>query len=101
MALAQLAHLLCADAEEGEHAALRGDEPEVTLRAVLPQLLHHLVAQALDTLAHGGEFRLPAGAQRRLGEYPVHDRRAMIGRHRPDAARDEIGRASCRERGEM
>ena len=50
MALAQLAHLLGADAEEGEHAALRGDETEITLRAVLPQLLQHLVAQGLTLL---------------------------------------------------
>src|SRR5256885_7333195 len=65
MAGAQLAHLCGVDAEEGEHAALRGDEAEVALRAVFAELLHHLVAQALDPLAHGGDFLLPRRAQRR------------------------------------
>src|SRR5205807_273592 len=88
MALAELAHLRAADSEEGEHPALRGDEAEVALRAVLPELPHRLLAQAPDALAHGVELQSPRGAQRRLGEDLVHDRGAVIRGHRPDAARD-------------
>jgi len=99
--LAQCVHLRGVDPEEREHAALSRDETEVMLRAMHAQLLHDLESQVLDAAAHGLELLRPLPPQRLIAQDRVHDGRAVIGRHRPDAARDahqltECGVRRCR-----
>src|SRR5579862_22760 len=84
--LAELAYLGGIDAEEREHAALLRDEAEIALRTVLAQVLDHLAPQAADAAAHGGNLLRPLRTQRRIAEDRLHDRRTVVGGHRPDAA---------------
>src|SRR5256885_7069224 len=68
MLLTQALHLLRCDTEEGEHPLLPGNETKVTIRRGPGELLHRLVAQTGNALAHGAQLFRPLFAQSRIGQ---------------------------------
>src|SRR5215472_1421902 len=88
MAGAQLAYLLGRDPEQREHAVVARDEAEIAARAVRGELPDHLAPQPLDALAHGIDLCAPLSPQLRIAQDAVDDRGAVIGRHRPQSARE-------------
>ena len=68
-----------------EHPALSAD-PTVVGAGSGAQLLGEQGAQPVDATCHVRELRHPVLAQRRLRQHTLHDRGAMIRRHRPERA---------------
>src|SRR6185312_4572796 len=101
MLFAQRMYLRRIHSQEGKHAALGSDEAEIPLRTRTGKVLHQLVTQAGDSVAHGRELRYPLPAAGWVTEDLVHDRSPMIRRHRIDAARDahKVGQDCITRRG--
>src|SRR4051795_5037911 len=86
--LAQALYLWRRDTEEREHPLLPGNEAEVPIRRGPGELLHHLVTQTGNALAHGAQLFQPLFPESGISQDLIDDGRPVIRWHRVDAARN-------------